>query len=409
MKYVGIDWAHGEHVVCVLDQDGQIVDERKVVHRARSLAAMMEWLEDIAPLRGGRTVGLEAGALLLVEYLLDRGESVYVLNPKVVDRYRDRHSPAGAKDDRRDALVIADMLRVEHDRFRPFEPDTDLTSEMRLRVRLRERLLAKRTAATNELGDALRQYYPAAASLPSHWRDPWFLEFLGRYPDPDAASRAKRAGLAAVLQKHRVRKWTPDTLKQHLRDERMPARAPITRAYRALVCDLVEQVQMLNTQIRQADDEIARLLNQHPDRDILLSLPGVRTTLAARMLAEIGDDRERLLDHTTLQVRAGTAPVTRQSGRGRRSVSMRRACNQHLHNAFFLHASTSRARSAWAKAYYDSQREAGRSHAAASRGLSNKWAKIVATLLARGVAYDESHHLDQLDDHAVPWWIHRAA
>ena len=409
MRFVGIDWARESHAIVVLDAAGQVVGERMIAHTAAELAALAAWLDEVAPTSGGRMVGMEAGAGLVCEYLLDRGQAVYLFNPKVVDRYRDRHSPAGAKDDRRDALVIADILRTDRDRFSPFEPDSELTTEMRLRVRGRQRLVDKRTAATNELCDALRQYYPAAVTLPNHWKDPWFLAFLRRFPDPKSAAAAKPTVLARLLKQHGVRRWKTADLSAHLRSEKMPVREAIVRGQRAIVLDLVEQLVVLNDRIERADDEITGLLKEHPDRDIILSLTGVGTTLAARMLAEIGDDRTRLAEHSTLQTRAGTAPVTKQSGKGRVQVSMRRACNRHLQNAFYHQARTSRARSAWAKAYYSQQRRAGRGHAAATRNLSNKWAKIVAAMLYRKEKYDEAKHLRHLEHNRVPWWTPAAA
>ena len=39
-----------------------------------------------------------------MESLMEQQVHVYSLNPKQMDRFRDRHTVAGAKDDRRDAL-----------------------------------------------------------------------------------------------------------------------------------------------------------------------------------------------------------------------------------------------------------------------------------------------------------------
>ncbi|MCG8598340.1 MAG: IS110 family transposase [Kiloniellales bacterium] len=54
----------------------------------------------------------------VVEALLEHGFQVYALNPKQLDRFRDRFSLAGAKDDRRDALVLADTLRTDRQALR---------------------------------------------------------------------------------------------------------------------------------------------------------------------------------------------------------------------------------------------------------------------------------------------------
>ena len=53
----------------------------------------------------------------VVEILLDSAIAVFSINPKQVDRFRDRHSMSGAKDDRRDAFVLADALRTDGHRF----------------------------------------------------------------------------------------------------------------------------------------------------------------------------------------------------------------------------------------------------------------------------------------------------
>jgi hypothetical protein len=53
-----------------------------------------------------------------VETLVERGFHVGGLNPKQLDRFRDRHTVAGAKDDRRDAFVLGVSLRTDRPAFR---------------------------------------------------------------------------------------------------------------------------------------------------------------------------------------------------------------------------------------------------------------------------------------------------
>jgi transposase len=243
--------------------------------------------------------------------------------------------------------------------------------------------------------------------MPSSWHDPWFLAFLRRWSDPAIALTASAAEIQELLKQHRVRKWKADALRRHLEAEQLPVREAVVRGYRALVLDLVGQLEVLGAQIDAADADVAALLEKHPDREVILSLAGVRIILAARLLAEIGDDRTRLQDHRILQTRAGTAPVTVQSGKGRQQVHLRRGCNHDLRNAFFLQGSTSRASSAWAAAFYDHLRTAGRSHAEATRALANKWAKITAALLVSKQKYDPARHEAELGRRAVPWWINR--
>jgi len=50
-------------------------------------------------------VAIEVPRGAIVELLVERGFQVFAINPKQLDRFRDRHTVAGAKDDRRDAFV----------------------------------------------------------------------------------------------------------------------------------------------------------------------------------------------------------------------------------------------------------------------------------------------------------------
>ena len=55
-------------------------------------------------------VALEVPRGPLVDALLARGVHVYAVNPKQLDRFRDRYTVAGTKDERRDARVAATAL-----------------------------------------------------------------------------------------------------------------------------------------------------------------------------------------------------------------------------------------------------------------------------------------------------------
>ena len=165
MKFVGIDWAHETHVAAVVDESGRQIASRAIQHTAAGISAFFEWLEKKAPEAEGRSIAIEAGAALLIDMLLERGQTLYVLNPKAVDRYRDRFSAAGSKDDKKDARVLADILRTDSEHLRRVDPDSDQAVELQLTVRARIRLVNKRTALINELVDALRNHFPAAAKL----------------------------------------------------------------------------------------------------------------------------------------------------------------------------------------------------------------------------------------------------
>ena len=122
--FIGVDWATDAHAVCVLDATGRVWDRRTVAHSAAALETLIEALVARAAGEPSRVaVAIEVPRGALVEVLVERGFAVYAINPKQLDRFRDRFTAAGAKDDRRDAWVLADSLRTDPQAYRAIRLD----------------------------------------------------------------------------------------------------------------------------------------------------------------------------------------------------------------------------------------------------------------------------------------------
>jgi transposase len=171
--FVGVDWASVEHQVCMVGPDGPV--QRAFAHDAGGLGGMVDWLcaqtvdpQDIA-------VAIEVPHGPVVEALMDRGIAVYAINPKQLDRFRDRFSPAGAKDDRRDALVLASSLRTDRHCFRRLETLDPLVVELREHARMADELKDERNRLTNRIRQQLWRYYPQMLGLGEDPGADWFL------------------------------------------------------------------------------------------------------------------------------------------------------------------------------------------------------------------------------------------
>jgi hypothetical protein len=135
--FVGIDWGSQTHVVCVFNAEAQIVEERKVQHTANAIAEFLDWLSALtAAPASSMAIAIEVPHGTLVEELLEHDFSVYSINPKQLDRFRDRYFPAGAKDDGRDAFVLADSLRTDHHCFRAVSVNDPTVVRLRELTRL---------------------------------------------------------------------------------------------------------------------------------------------------------------------------------------------------------------------------------------------------------------------------------
>jgi transposase len=140
----------------------------------------------------------------------------------------------------------------------------------------------------------------------------------------------------------------------------------------------------------QAADELAEAtaaFGQHPDAQIIASFPGLGEIAGARVLAEIGDDRRRFADARALKAYAGSAPVTRASGRTVH-VFTRKVKNQRLAAAGYVWAFACLTASPPARAHYDRRREIGDRHVAAQRNLFNRLLGCLHHCLTTGQTYD---------------------
>ena len=122
---------------------------------------------------------------------------------------------------------------------------------------------------------------------------------------------------------------------------------------------------------------------------MITSFPGLGSLLGARVLAEIGDDRNRFADARTLKAYSGTAPITRASGK-KTSVRVRRVKNNRLAAVTYPWTLSALTASPGARTHYDKRRETGDWHAAAQRNLANKLLGCLYHCLQTGTHYDET-------------------
>ena len=159
--FAGVDWGSQRHQVCVVDAGGKVLGERAFEHGGAGLSAMADCLLSLTAGQAGDVgVALETPRGPVVQSLMERGFVVHAINPKQLDRFRDRFSPAGAKDDRRDARVLASALRTDPHCLQRLESTDPTIVELREWSRLSEDLTRERTRLANRMREQLWRYYP---------------------------------------------------------------------------------------------------------------------------------------------------------------------------------------------------------------------------------------------------------
>ena len=400
MLLVGIDWAEAEHAACLLDVDGVVRRRLRVPHSAAGLRRLRAAVAELEPAAGAVLGAIERAHGLLVEALLAAGYTVYALNPKAVERYRARTRTAGPKSDPADAELLARILLTDRARHRPLRPSSPPAAALRALARDDERASRDERRLLNRLRHDLLDVFPQALEAFPRLADGSALAFLARWPTAAAAQQLGLAELERFFREcqHGWPARTAARVRAALAAEALAARPEVAAAKAGAVRLAAEQLLLLRRQRAAWRKELAALLRGGgaaapgvPAGPVLLSLPGMDVRLAARVLGEVGDDPARFATPNALQCYAGTAPVTKASGRVR-VVAARFACNRFLRQALLMWALCSLRVSPWARAAYDRHRQAGKAHNAALRAVANRWLEVLHHLLATGQRYDEAVH-----------------
>jgi len=422
--FAGVDWASQKHDVALLDIDGKIVGKATFEHSGSGIAALAEWLVATsgAPPHA-IAVAIERPDGPVVEMLLERGFKLNSINPKQLDRFRDRFSPAGAKDDSWDCVVLGSALRTDPQAFRKLLPDAPLIVQLREWQRMAEEHGQDLVRLTNRLDQVLVRYYPAFRQLDGASDAAWKLALLELAPTPQVARHLPRAKVARLLKHYRVRVHDADATLGILRQRpiELPVVSVQAASHHALA--LAQSIRFTAEQLNAAERAITQIVDElcrSPDDDdtgggptgkgqgdsdatasasavdaepgrpsdaaILISMPGHGKFVLASLLTN-ASTAIRQRDYEALRCLGGVAPVTKQSGKSR-YVARRYACNHRIQEALFHWARIAIQHDPQSRAKYNALRQRGKTFGRALRAVADRLLYIACTLLENGTLYD---------------------
>jgi transposase len=263
--WCGFDWASEKHHVWLLDATGRRLGERDVEHGGAGLGELCDWLiETTGGAPGEIAIAIETSSGPVVEMFLKRGFPVFSLNPKQLDRFRDRFSVAGAKDDSRDSRVLADSLRTDRQAFRRLSVEDPVVIELREWTRMNDDLNSELNRLGNRLREQLWRYYPQALKLAgADLTAAWFLALWHQAPTPAKAAKLRKTTVERILAEHRIRRLDAAHVLDVLRQKPLTVAPGATEAASGHIRLLLPRIRLVNDQIkavhRHLDELCAKL------------------------------------------------------------------------------------------------------------------------------------------------------
>jgi transposase len=408
--FVGIDWAAESHEVCVLDAERRVIGRQTIEHSGAGIAQLCDLLLQLSHHQPSRVaVAIEAPRGAVVETLVERQFAVFAINPKQMDRFRDRHSVAGAKDDRQDAFVLGDSLRTDGHLFHRVQLDEAQVIRIRELSRTEEDIVQEQIRAGNQLRDLLRRYYPQMLHLCPGVDEIWFWDLIELAPQPEAVHELTRAQVERLLKEHRIRRLSAEEVLAVLKAPPLQLSPGTVEAASEHVLLQLPRLRLFHQQRNEVAARIQSILDEmsqpgqsgeHGDVAIILSLPGAGRIVAATMLAEASQALAQR-DCQALRSYSGSAPITRQSGK-KKVVSMRRGCNPRMRNALYHWARVSVQHDKHSREHYAQLRRVGHKHGRALRGVADRLLPVLIAMLKSGTLYDPQYRTNPHTDTGGP-------
>lgn len=401
--YVGIDWADKSHTLCIVDDAGNRLDSFEIEHTQNGFDVLHRRITKRAGSTEGVQVAIETKDSLIVDFLSEVGYTLHFINPKQTDRFRDRYRMSDSKNDGFDAYVLANALRTDAVLFNALSPLDEESLTLRVLTRTREGLVHRKVAIQNELTTYFKRYFPLATSLFGGIDNAEAIAFLSHYPTCARACTVTKTRIVAILKKagasDKIAERHASAAHEKLKEKQPIPSHGIEKAYPLAVKSLLRQLSSVLEEIAALEEDIREVYSNHPNKDLLESLPGIAATLGPVIGSEIGVNVSRYSNVKTLKAYAGSSPVTKQSGKYK-EIRFRHACNPHLRRAIHLAAQGAILSAGWARELYDRLRSQGKSYGRALRAVADQLIEILYAVLSRRMPYNEAYHLRMKATHS---------
>ena len=314
MIFVGIDVAKDKHDCFIISSEGEVLaDVFTVSNSKEGFEHLLQTINTCTGIGGSKIkVGLEATghySYNLLGFLLDNGLTTYVINPLHTNLYRKSQSLRKTKTDRVDARMIASMLMSDVS-LKPYTNIAYHNSELKSLTRYRFEKVSERAKLKTSVSRLVNILFPELEKLLPTLHTASSYALLSELPSAKHIAEVHLTHLSNLLHVASKGRYNRDKAIQI----REAARSSIGTYMPAKALELkhtIKLVRELDSEITEIDLAIKELMDKIDSP--ITSIPGVGLSMAAMIIAEIGDFNNFDSPDKILAF-SGLSPSTYQSG-----------------------------------------------------------------------------------------------
>ena len=376
--WIGVDIGKTHHWVCAVEETGKRLLSCKVLNDE---AQIIEVIAEVSELAAGRVWAIDilgTPSALLVALLAKAGEQMRYASGRLVAAMSTAYAGEG-KTDAKDAYVIAETARIRAD-LSVVDTDTDLVRTLGVLTGHRADLVADRVRMINRLRDLLTSVFPALEREFDFASCKGALVLLSGYATPEAIRRMGEARLSRWLRQRRVRGYADVAARAVAAAQTQHTVLAGQDVAASIVAELANSILAQHKRLKLLEQQIQDTFAQHPQAEVIESIPGFGPVLGASLLVAAGD-LSAFPTAGHLAAAAGLVPVPNDSGRRAGNLHKPRRYSRPLRHALYLSAQSSMMRAGPNRDYYLKKRDQGRTHSQAVIALARRRIDVLWALL----------------------------
>ena len=387
MIYIGIDIAKNSHFASAVNSDGEVLIKPFSFENSRDGFNLF-----LNKFKGFSVddclVGLESTGHYgdnLICFLFPKGFKIGMINAIQTNSLRNSNIRK-TKNDKIDTFLISKCLILGD--YTLIQKKDINTIKLRTLCRFRFDVIQSQTRLKTQLTTCLDLIFPELHNFFKgnlHLKTSYAL--LEKYSSPQEISKTRIDTLTKLLASASRGKYSYDeaVILKNIAKLSIGVDNP---AISIQIKCLINQLNLLKEQISSIDKNIKEIMNDL--NSPILTIPGIRYTLGAIILSEIGDIK-RFSNPTKLLAYAGLDPSVRQSGNfNAKTTRISKRGSKHLRYAIHRASFVIVYNNDVFYEYYTTKRSKGKSHNNALGHVCNKLVRVIFKLLTENIPFNLS-------------------